>query len=199
MSKVFVTDCNSRKALCVARSLGKQGYEVMVGCDDKINMSRFSKYCSGFQYLPNPITNEKEYLNKVIKIVIENNVDVLIPMEDETVELVIKNKQMFNGVKTLLPNLETFMIARDKGETIKKAIELGLSCPQTYFVRYIEELDKLKNEIIYPVIIKPRISSGSRGLIHVDNKDELIKKYKEIHDNYPFPLIQQYVSGDYSK
>lgn len=199
MSKVLVTDCNSRKALCVVRSLGKQGYEVIAGCDDKINMSRFSKYCSSFQYLPNPVTNEEEYLNEIIKIVETNSIDVLVPMEDETVELIIKNKQLFNSVKTLLPNHETFMIARDKGETIKSAIKSGVSCPYTYFVRNLEELEMIKDEIIYPVIIKPRISSGSRGLVHVNSKEELIIKYEDIHKTYPSPIVQQYVSGNYLK
>src|SRR5690625_1981748 len=98
MLKVLVTDSNSRKALCVVRSLGKQGYQVIAGSNDKINMSRFSKYCTGFQYLPNPLNEKDDYLNYLVEILRKNKIDVLIPMEDETVELIIKNIDMFSDV-----------------------------------------------------------------------------------------------------
>ncbi|MFG6121502.1 carboxylate--amine ligase [Thalassobacillus sp. B23F22_16] len=199
MPKVLVTDCNSRKALCAVRSLGKKGYQVIAACDNKINMSRFSKYCSKFHYLPNPVFEEENYLATLTKLIREHSIDVLVPMEDETVELIINNRDKIGSIKTLLPGYETFMLARDKGKTIKYAIDLGVSCPYTYFPNNIADLEKLKDEINYPVIIKPRMSSGSRGLSYVENKKELITKYKEIHSIYPLPIIQQYVSGNYKK
>lgn len=199
MTKVLVTDCNSRKALCVVRSLGKQGYEVITGDKDGFNLTRFSKYSSKFLFLPDPINDRNEYLNRLVKIVLKEKIDVLIPMEDETVELVIENMELFQNVKTLLPDYNTFIIARDKGETIKRAISLGVSCPNTYFVKGLDELNNLKDGISYPVIIKPRISSGSRGIIHAHNNKELVNKYVEIHNKYPYPIIQDYLSGDFIK
>lgn len=199
MKKVLVTDCNSRKALCVVRSLGKQGYKVIAADKDRLNMTRFSKYCSNFFHFPSPLTSEIEYIYRLKSIINEENIDVLIPMEDETVELIVKNINLFENVKTLLPDYETFMIARDKGETLKKAIKYGVSCPTTFFVNDIEELNKIKSELSYPVIIKPRISSGSRGIIHVNNENELIKKYQEIHYNYPNPILQHYLAGNFKK
>lgn len=199
MQKILVTDSNSRKALCVVRSLGRQGNQVIAASNEKVNISRFSKYCSEFQFLPSPLIDEKVYLDHLLKLIDENNIDVLIPMEDESVELIIKNISLFNGVKTLLPEYDTFMTARDKGKTMEKAKELGISSPQTYFIKSLEELRKKQEEIEFPVIIKARKSSGSRGLVRVTKKEDLIKKYEEVHNSYPYPIIQQYIAGDYDK
>lgn len=197
--KVLVTDGDSRKALCVVRSLGQQGYEVIVGSNKKINMSRLSKYTSHFIQLPDPVSHEKDYINKIEEFLRNNTIDVIIPMEDETVELVLLNKKILGNTKTLLPDYETFMIARDKSKTMQKAEELGVSIPKTYHANDIKEFKSKINHIEFPVIIKPRISSGSRGISIIENKNELHAKYNEVHKEYSNPIIQQYLSGNFRK
>lgn len=199
MKNVLVTDSNSRKALCVVRSLGRQGYNVIAVSDSSIDMSRVSKYCTFFKKLPNPIKKKEGYLNELRKIIETKNIDVIIPMEDETVELIIENKDLFMNVHTLLPDLKTFMIARDKALTMSYAEKFNISIPKTYTLSDVRDIDALAEKIEYPIVIKPRISSGSRGLIYVDSKEDLIKKYRETHINYPFPIIQQYIDGDFEK
>ena len=197
--KILVTDCSSRKALCVIRSLGKKGYEVIGVSHERVNMGRFSKYCSKFYKLPNPLIETNKFISKLVVLIKGENVDILVPMEDETVELIIKNNSLFRNISTLLPSYETFMIARDKRRTIEKAIEIGIPCPHTYFINDIREVSELENEITYPTIVKARISSGSRGLVRVNDKKDLVKKYNEVHEEYKLPIIQQYITGDYEK
>src|SRR5699024_5148563 len=198
MKKVLVTDSESRKALCAVRNLGTYGYQVFAGSDKKINMSRSSKYCTGFVRLPNK-TDENSYINKLKKTIKEHSIDVLMPMEDETVELIISNKELFEDTHTLLPDYDTFMIATDKGKTVKKAIKHGMSTPKTYFMKNIRDLELSISDIEFPVIIKPRLSSRSRGLAYVENEDQLLSKYREIHKDHPLPIIQQYVTGNFEK
>lgn len=199
MQKVLVTDCDSRKALCVIRSLGDQGYNVIAACDKKINMSRFSKYCSHFVSLPNPKSEEENFVRELSKELEKNSIDTVVPMEDETVELLIRNQGLLGSTKTLLPHIKTFMVARDKAQTMHIAKKNDVSIPKTYFINNIDELEEVVIDINYPVIIKPRISSGSRGIGIINNEDELIKRYKEIHEEYPFPIIQQYIYGSFDK
>lgn len=198
IKKVLVTDGESRKALCVVRSLGKKGYEVIVGSSKKVNMSKYSKYTTRFVQLPDPVDKKHEYINKVKEFIQYNTIDIVIPMEDETVELFLLNDKILGNAKTLLPDYDVFMIARDKSKTMVRAEELGLPVPKTYH----ESIDKLQTKLChseFPVIVKPRISSGSRGISVIHNKDELLQKYKEIHQSYSNPLIQQYLSGDFKK
>jgi carbamoylphosphate synthase large subunit len=172
---------------------------VIAVSNDRINMSRFSRYCTKYEYLPDPITKHDSYLQELAELIRKYNVDVLIPMEDETVELIIRNIELFHNIDTLLPDIDTFMTARDKGKTMEKAIELGISCPDTYFIKDLEDLKEKEVLIKYPAIIKARISSGSRGLMRVNQKNDLTKKYQEVHENYPLPIVQQYITGNFDK
>jgi len=42
-------------------------------------------------------------------------------------------------------------------------------------------------------VIKPRISSGSFGIVYVKKKEDLVSSYQSVHQRYPFPLIQEYI------
>jgi len=44
-----------------------------------------------------------------------------------------------------------------------------------------------------PVVIKPRISSGSFGIVYVKKREDLASSYQRVHGKYPFPLIQEYI------
>jgi predicted ATP-grasp superfamily ATP-dependent carboligase len=49
------------------------------------------------------------------------------------------------------------------------------------------------SDISVPAVIKPRISSGSFGIVYVQKKEDLAASYQSVHDRYPFPLIQEYI------
>ena len=44
-----------------------------------------------------------------------------------------------------------------------------------------------------PAVIKPRISSGSFGIVYVKEREDLIPSYQRVHARYPFPLIQEWI------
>jgi len=49
------------------------------------------------------------------------------------------------------------------------------------------------SSIPFPAVIKPRISSGSFGIVYVRNREDLIPSYHRVHERYPFPLIQEWI------
>jgi predicted ATP-grasp superfamily ATP-dependent carboligase len=44
-----------------------------------------------------------------------------------------------------------------------------------------------------PAVIKPRISSGSFGIVYVTKREDIIPAYQSVHERYPFPLIQEWI------
>ena len=68
-----------------------------------------------------------------------------------------------------------------------------LTSQRPSFVNDIDQLEKLSQEITYPALIKPRNSSGSRGIQYVEKRDDLTMLYLEAHKQYPFPIIQEYL------
>ena len=54
-------------------------------------------------------------------------------------------------------------------------------------------MEKIGNETEFPLVIKPKLSCGSRGIVYVHTKNELLENYKRIHAIYPFPMIQEFI------
>src|SRR5699024_3311467 len=179
--------------------LGKHGYEVYVCSNQKINLSASSKYCFKSFLTPDPIIEKERYLEQIQRVLKKYNIDVILPMEDDTVELFILNKQVLGNTKSLLPNHDSFMIARDKAKTIQHARVSNIPIPETHNINNGLELQNEIPDDKFPLIIKPRMSSGSRGISIAKNKTELIEKYPTIHKEYSNPLVQQYLTGNFEK
>lgn len=194
MPKVFVTDGYWHKTLSVVRSLGEKGIDVSVGESTRLSTALFSRYAKRRVIYPSPKRRPDEFLDFLENALKKERYDVLITPEESTLLLIAKNIKRFERL-TRFPFAEHNLIAKasDKAETIKNAKGIGIPIPQTIFINDIEELEKETADIDFPVVIKPRISSGSYGIRYIKNKNELISSYKEVHSKYPFPIIQEYI------
>ena len=122
--------------------------------------------------------------------------DAIFPVDDHTTILFSKYKDKLSKyTKVPVADYGTIMKGRDKAKTIKIAMENGIPCPKTYFVDDIEEIRK--DEIEFPVVIKPRESSGARGIVYVNSLEELMREYKKVRNRYGTPLIQEYIPGEH--
>ncbi|MFW5891178.1 MAG: ATP-grasp domain-containing protein [bacterium] len=193
MHKILITDAHHRKVLAAVRSLGTKNIEIIAASNRKINPSRMSKHCDSFIVYPDPAKKPDKFIEFLVDYLKGKKVDLLLPMDDVTVELISENLNSFNDIKIPIPDYNTFMKARDKSLTIKKAIENNIPAPNTYFINNLTEVKNFKDEIEYPTVIKPRVSSGSRGITYINSKEELIEKYNLVHREFKFPMLQEYI------
>lgn len=93
---------------------------------------------------------------------------------------------------------ETALKATDKGVMIETFRENSVACPWFYIVSSEKELKKVQSSLKYPCIIKPTDSSGSRGVVLVENEEELMKGYlyskKASRDEKV--IIEEYLIGN---
>ena len=197
---VFVTDGHSRKSLAVVRSFGEKGFTIYSGEETRSNITRFSKYVKkDFKYF-SPKINNKYFIDSLITIYNRYPFDILFPTDDESV-LAISEFRPFLPKELIIPigDKDAIKIARDKSKTIEVAEKIGVSVPKTINVSSIDDIDKKTKDLIFPVLIKPKESSGSRGIAVVDNYSLLKEAYLNIHKNYSFPMIQEYINVDSEK
>jgi predicted ATP-grasp superfamily ATP-dependent carboligase len=57
----------------------------------------------------------------------------------------------------------------------------------------VQVLNHFAHKIPIPAVIKPRISSGSFGIVYVKKKEDLIPSYQSVHGRFPFPIIQEWI------
>ena len=197
MSKVLVTDAQMRNSLAIIRSLGKAGLHVTAGDETRFSTGMFSKYCSDTIVYPKP-KNTEDFTNFMLKTIKENDYEVVFPVTDATVVPLVKEKKKLSKYTIIpFPDYNIFLKAMDKGLTIKAAIENNVPCPKTYFIEDMSDLDEIKDRLNYPVIIKPRIGFGSRGISLCRSKEDLIARYYQVFNEFGHSLIQEYIpKGD---
>jgi len=194
MYKVLVTDAGLRNTVAAIRSLGKKGIQVVGGEDSIFAMGFFSKYCKKRVIYPSPKNNSGQWLKFMLRELSQDEYDMLLPMDDDTVMLVAKNKELLSRyTKIPVPDYDTLMKAKNKAETYEYATKNNIPCPKTYFISSLDDVRRLGREIEFPVVIKPKDSSGSRGIVYVKNSEALYPEYLKVHQKYQFPLIQEYI------
>ncbi|TAL40205.1 MAG: ATP-grasp domain-containing protein, partial [Methylovulum sp.] len=182
------------KTLTVVRSLGEKGIDVTVGESTRLSTALFSRYAKRRVIYPSPKRRPEEFLDFLEAELKKEKYDVLITPEESTLLLIAKNIKRFEGL-TKFPFADYNLIAKasDKSEVVKLANGIGIPAPETIFIDDIAELEDKTANITFPAVIKPRMSSGSYGIKYVNNRNELLTEYKEVHSKYPFPLIQEYI------
>lgn len=198
MNSVFITDGQLRKSLSATRSLGKKGIEVWVGEKTIFSPATFSKYCSRAVRYPDPGKYPEQFYQWLLDFLQTHSIDILFPMDDEILQIVMNHRNELEKYCRLpLPPLESYQIASDKYETMKLAQRTGVPCPATVVPPLIEHIEQSVSGLSFPLVIKPKKSSGSRGVRIVNNLEELRLKYEEVHRQYPYPLIQEFIpTGD---
>jgi len=191
--KVLVLDGMAPSSLAITRSLGRKGLHIHVGEVCKPNIASYSKYVKKYVRYSSPMDNPEYFVKDLIEIVKQEKYDALIPATEETTLLISKNMQTFqNYTNVFLAEYDTLHQFADKGKTVKFANKLNIPTPKTYF-QEDTDIETIKQNIEYPVLIRPRISSGSRGIKKVKNSSEFDAVYKEIKSEYGEPIIQEFI------
>ena len=189
---VLVTDAQMRSSLAVIRSLGKKKLNVTAGEETYFTTGFFSKYCNNKIVYPSPKKEEDKFIDYILNSIKNNNIDVIFPVADNCLKPIIENREELSKyTKIALPDNETFMKGYDKGNTLKIAMENDIPCPKTYFNK--DEVYENRENLVYPIVIKPRISSGSRGLKICHSFDDLISNYQELKEEFGALLVQEYI------
>ena len=204
---VLVTDGHFRKTLAVVRSLGRKGIAVTVGERTYLNTSFFSKYCTRRLVYPSPRRSPVQFIEFLQREIKENHYDCLFPMEEETLLLLAKYHSEISRYTYLLsPDLKKIEFVRDKGNLMEFAETHRIPTPMTFQIPsepcevqgspvpdVVQSLNHLLDKVPIPAVIKPRISSGSFGIVYVKKREDLIPSYRSVHQRFPFPLIQEWI------
>jgi len=192
--KVFVTDAQMRSSVAVIRSLGKQGLEVTGGEETRFTTGFFSEYCKHNVVYPSPKKRQDMFLKYVLELVKDNEYDVIFPMTDDTVVPIVEHKKEF-AAHTIVPfpDYDILTNAIDKAKTLRIATENNIPCPETHFIDNLGDLEEIKTDLSYPIIIKPTKGYGARGVELCESEADLELKSKEVYAIYGSFLVQEYI------
>ena len=140
---------------------------------------------------------EEAFIKALVRICEEEKIDVVFPSWDPHVYVLSKNKRLLEGMGVVipLPDYDTVLTALDKYRTVRAAQEVGVCCPRTYLYERKEDLKWIAEQLGFPLVIKPRFTSGGRGMAIVNNYEDLLEQIPVVVENHSKPMIQEYIPG----
>lgn len=194
---VLVTDGFWRKSLAIVRALSKSGLKVGVGERTFLAPTLFSKYASSRYIYPSVELHPDRFLDWLVKLVKMGKFEVLIVPEEATSLLIAQNKErLVNFIKIALPEYEAMNFLGNKFSLLSHASNLGIPCPKTKLITSIADIYKYKNNLQFPLVLKPLNGSGGCGIEYILKESELKTKAEKIISKYKKFLMQDYIPGN---
>lgn len=190
--RVLVTDGQLRSGLAVVRSLGRRDVEVVCGESTRFATALFSTYTDETVVYPSPDERPAAFVDELERILREREIDVLVPVAHESTALVSQHLERLSAHAAVpVPPFEQFRRGWNKRETFEAAAAADVPRPRTECPDGPAAAKDVADDVGYPVVIKARTGSGSRGLEFVDSPDDFEAAYERVDDAYPRPLVQE--------
>jgi predicted ATP-grasp superfamily ATP-dependent carboligase len=190
--RVLILDGFWNKALAGVRSLGRRGFFVGVGERTRLAPAMFSRYCRRQCVHPSVSRRPEAFLAALERELEIGGYDVLLPMELSTQLLVTAHRERLAPlVRIPFADAEATGRIDDKGSLAAFARARGIACPATFFPRGPADASAIARELPYPVLIKPRHSSGGRGIARVERAADFTAAYARVHGRSAAPIVQE--------
>ena len=194
MKRILLINAEGVQAICLSKSLRKQGHFVIGFCNHKCTSGYATRWLNEKHKSPDITKDTANFKVFLYDYLGTHSVDAIIPLADDGAEFLSKNKEEIEkkGVKCAIPAYETFNLANNKQLLMELCENYGLSHPCT---RAIGENDyhQVAEYVGFPAMIKPNLSQGAKGIVRVDNMGEFESKYPDIHKQFGDCTLQEYV------
>jgi predicted ATP-grasp superfamily ATP-dependent carboligase len=191
-TSALITDVDRRKALPIIRALGRANVRVLGISCNRLPMGGMSRYCSKVFHCADYNKNPARFLVDLEEICQRERPDVFYPIEDKVLELCVRNNERWSPyTAALLPGPDALELAYDKWKTLQVANDLGIPVPKSYCPDRVDQIGSMALDCTSGYIIKPRKSSGSRGIEFVDDVGDLVKIYTSVSKRFERPIIQE--------
>ena len=152
----------------------------LVGTDS--NHEVIGKYLCDKFFKISSANEANNYLNDLNRIIVNENIDVILPQNTSELDILSKNKNLLSNSETkiVISGIDSINIANNKYLLIKECEKLGIPVGNYFLVNSREDLIKSAKILNWPkerIVIKPPQSNGSRGVRIIDESINLKEMY----------------------
>ena len=198
--RILVTDGDTRAALAVTRSLGRQGHTVIVGEKHGPALAQTSRYCAQPLVYPPPEREERAFIDAIAQAVTTHRVDVLMPVADISTLLLTAERARLAPCELPFADAAIVERAADKAALMRSAQRLGVPIPTSWFLERPEDVAGLSPS--FPLVLKPhrsrvRTAAGWRSCsVSYANDAAALARELAHRDAAEYPIIlQERISG----
>ena len=191
---VLVLEVHAKAAVPVLESCKAMGLHVIAGSWKKHGCGQYSRAVDEKTYYPRPDIHPDECVECLLAYLREKKTELTLPVGDVMTDLVARHQDRFRQVtNVVLPSYEIFTKGRNKVQTLKAAEKAGCPIPLTWYPDD-DGLNRITDQIkSYPVLIKPAISAGARGITVCNSWQDIQESYPRISKRYGECFIQDFV------
>ncbi len=195
VARVIITDGQSIAALAAARSLGSQGIRIDCGETSFLCPTFMSRHVRRRFLYPAAEDDPNAFVERVRKQVQASHYDAVIPIRDATSLALSMNRDRIEPfARVLATDHSILMRGRDKQLTLQAARRAGIPHPRTLYPE-TDGLARAQQELQFPVLVKPAMSSGTRGITIVRKPGQLGSAYTQVVKEYGPSMIQELIPG----
>lgn len=177
VKSVLVGEISSYKAIVICNFISKNYPNIQIfGYDSRITV----RYIATKYSTKNFHVDTDNFVADIEQIIINNDIDLLIPVIGDQYPKLLKAKDKLNGTLNYLGDLRAFEALNNKDELLELAWKLNLGAPKTF---------RTLKEAKIPYVIKPNNLSSSKGVKYIFNSTDVPDF---LPDDY---VIQQYIEG----
>lgn len=154
-------------------------------CDSDNEAS--GKHLNKSNFCQIPFASDPNFIKDLLKICEKNKIKVVLPLVTLELFKLSKAKRLFEerGIAIIVSDQNTLSKLNDKGLLYKHLEKNNIELPKFELIENKNQLLDAIHKIGYPdipVVMKPRISNGSRGVRIIDNK---IDRYDLLFNKKP--------------
>jgi predicted ATP-grasp superfamily ATP-dependent carboligase len=186
----------AKAALPVIESLAKGGLRVAAGSEKRYCCGFYSRCCRERHLYPSPRHATAAFQQWLLDFVRRRKIDMLFPAGHYGAPAVSEiQDELRRHTLLLTPDHRIFLDAYAKIPTMKAAVAAGVPIPDSWFPH---DLPGGLDEVIpliksWPVLVKPSIGVGARGIVWCYSADELRRRFEEIERQFGESYVQDFV------
>lgn len=191
---VLLLGADENESLPILANLHRHGVPIAAAAPRRLSMGLFSRYPTWKLISPDPNAEPEKFVDWVEQTVKGGEYPVTMVCGETATWLMAQARERL-APHTRLPlvDVSKFYLCRDKSKTMKEAARLGIPTPKTWYPDDVGIAAVAAEIPSYPVVLKPCISNGARGISYPKNPDELKAQYVKTHAEYQACIVQEFV------
>lgn len=193
---VLIPDGDEANALAVVRCLAEvKNIRIFVLSEHKNAPIRYSRHVKKFFHFP--FGDNENYLARIMEVVKNSKVDVVLPVGVRAVRLITEQKDVLSQVVATIPTpeIDSFDIADDKWLLSRWLKKHDIAHPKTVLFGPGENLEDVITNFSFPIIVKPRVGWGGKGIEIFRSPDQFRVWYLGF-DHTMDLIVQAYIKGN---
>lgn len=192
----MLVDGESVLALSAVHCLTAAGFEVHLLCDELRGRTRLSRFVKSVQVQPTAKSPQGE-LERVSNAIKNCGAAAALPIGTDAFYFCARFKEALSKLAGLppLPDPNSVLDFGDKGKTAKFCAAHGISHPASHVFDNPEKLWAAADRLPYPMLLKPKEGTGSKGIERANSAAELRQLLATREADVRNFVYQQFVDG----